>query len=162
MNVKIFGGLCLSIALFSCSNTKLDDKAAFVEHGPYKVETTKAIPVATMIADFKAKGSVRTPYTVTASIEEVCSKAGCWINIKQSDKAEMMVRFKDHFTIPVDTKIGTQAFLHGDLYSDTVSVDLLRHFAEDAGKSADEIAKITQPKITLGFEADGIKFLPKK
>lgn len=162
MNLKYVGGLCLSMVLFACSNAKMADNAAFVEYGPYKVETTKAIAVPAMIADFSAKGGVRTPYTVTAQIEEVCSKAGCWINIKQTNKDEMMVRFKDHFTIPTDTKVGTQAFLHGDLYADTVTVDLLRHFAEDAGKTEAEIAKITEPKITLSFEADGIKFVPKK
>jgi hypothetical protein len=162
MKLKFVGGLCLSIALFSCWNAKVLNTAAFVEYGPYKVETSKAIAVPAMMADFTAKGGARTSYTVTAQIEEVCSKAGCWINIKQSNKDEMMVRFKDHFTIPTDTKVGTQAFLHGDLYADTVSVDMLRHFAEDAGKAANEIAKITEPKITLSFEADGIKFVPKK
>jgi hypothetical protein len=33
---------------------------------------------------------------------------------------------------------------------------MLRHFAEDAGKSKEEIAKITKPEFEMGFEADGI------
>ena len=37
-----------------------------------------------------------------------------------------------------------------------VSVDEQRHHAEDGGKSADEIASITEPKRTYSFEADGV------
>jgi hypothetical protein len=36
---------------------------------------------------------------------------------------------------------------------------MLRHYAEDAGDSQEEIEKITEPKINFGFEADGIKLL---
>ena len=67
-----------------------------------------------------------------------------------------MVRFKDHFTIPIDTKIGTVAYMHGTANWDTVSVEMLKHFAEDAGKSKAEIDQITEAKYVLGFEADGI------
>lgn len=160
MKSLIFGALSLTLALSSCSNLKMTDSANFEEYGPYKVETTKAIPVAAMLTDFVANSNKRSAYTIEADIEEVCSKAGCWINIKSVKSETLMVRFKDHFTIPTDTKVGTKAFLHGELYSDTVSVDLLRHFAEDAGKSEAEIMKITLPKITTSFEADGIKFVP--
>jgi hypothetical protein len=154
--------LILNIAIFSCSNSKMADSASLAEYGPYKVEESKAILVPAMVANFAQTGNQRTSYTVAADIEEVCSNAGCWINIKKSKDETLMVRFKDHFTIPVDTKIGTKVFLHGDLYADTVSVDMLRHFAEDAGKSEEEIMKITRPKITTSFEADGIKFFPAK
>jgi hypothetical protein len=162
MKLKLIGGLCLSMALFSCSNSKMADSANFVEFGPYKVEASKSMTVSAMVADFNAKGNLRSAYTIEADIEEVCSKAGCWINIKKSKDGTLMVRFKDHFTIPTDTKVGTKAFLHGDLYADTVSVDMLRHFAEDAGKPEEEIMKITSAKITTSFEADGIKFVPAK
>jgi hypothetical protein len=39
---------------------------------------------------------------------------------------------------------------------DTTTVAQLRHYAEDAGKSKEEIAKITEPKIELTFMADGV------
>lgn len=163
MKKHLLVALALTFVVASCFNpTKNNLVGEFAEYGPTKVEITKAIPVDAMLADFVKNGSKRSTYTVNAKIEEVCAKAGCWINIKSKTGAEMMVRFKDHFTIPTDTKIGTQAFLHGDLYTDTVSVDMLRHFAEDAGKAKEEIAKITEPKITMGFEADGIKFEAKK
>jgi hypothetical protein len=39
---------------------------------------------------------------------------------------------------------------------DTVDVEMLRHFAEDAGKSQDEIDAITEPEYELTFEATGV------
>jgi hypothetical protein len=46
--------------------------------------------------------------------------------------------------------------MHGFANWDTVSVEMLKHFAEDAGKSKAEIDQITKAKYVLGFEADGI------
>ena len=39
---------------------------------------------------------------------------------------------------------------------DTVTVEMLRHFAEDAGESEKDILKITEPEYVLGFIADGV------
>jgi hypothetical protein len=39
---------------------------------------------------------------------------------------------------------------------DTTSVDDLKHFAMDEGLSKEEIEKITQPKVELAFEAEGV------
>jgi hypothetical protein len=36
------------------------------------------------------------------------------------------------------------------------SVEELRHYAEDAGKSQEEIEAITEPKKTYSFVADGV------
>ena len=36
------------------------------------------------------------------------------------------------------------------------SVEDLKHYALDAGKSESEIAAITKPKIEYSFEADGV------
>ena len=37
-----------------------------------------------------------------------------------------------------------------------MSVDDQRHYAEDAGKSPEEIAAITEPKRTLSFTSSGV------
>ena len=57
---------------------------------------------------------------------------------------------------PSGMSMGTVAYFHGMAYWDTVSVNLLQHFAEDTGKSKEEISKIIEPKYELNFEADGI------
>jgi hypothetical protein len=153
---KILITLFSAALLFACGDQK--DKNAIVlgkSYGPVKVDTSEAMTVKEMLETFDNK-TAEQEFTFLAPIDEVCSKAGCWINVDKGNGETFMVRFKDHFTIPPKTKIGTQAYLHGIAYMDTISVDLLRHFAEDAGKSKAEIEKITKPEFELGFEADGI------
>lgn len=151
--------LVLSIGLISCEGSKKEEDKNPIKlgesFGPVKVDTSKAITVKEMLDKFNSQ-SEEMEFTFISPIEEVCSKAGCWINVDKGNGETFMVRFKDHFTIPVRTKIGTEAYLHGVAYWDTISVEMLRHFAEDAGKSTEEIEKITEPKFEMGFEADGI------
>lgn len=143
--------LSTALLMLSCSTSEKMGKS----YGPYEVDVTKAITTKAMLADFEGKTG-RVEYTFEAELNEVCSKAGCWVNIDKGNGETFMVRFKDHFTIPPATAVGTGAYLHGEAYRDTVSVDLLKHFAEDAGKTQEEIDAITEPKFEIGFEADGI------
>ena len=46
--------------------------------------------------------------------------------------------------------------MQGIAKKDTISVDLLRHYAEDANKSIEEIEKITQAEYKISFLADGV------
>ncbi len=48
------------------------------------------------------------------------------------------------------------AYFHGNIYWDTISVEMQKHFAEDAEKTKDEIARIIEPKLEVNFEADGV------
>ena len=124
-------------------------------YGPIDVNLEKAISLDEMLKLFEGK-TEKTEYTFEGELNEVCSKAGCWVNIDKGNGETFMVRFKDHFIIPPKTAIGTVAYFHGMAYWDTVSVNLLQHFAEDAGKSKEEVSKIIEPKYELNFEADGI------
>jgi hypothetical protein len=92
---------------------------------------------------------------VKGTIEEVCQSAGCWIRLKNPDGASVFVKFKNHFTIPMDLA-GSTAIVHGIASKKTISVDDQKHYAEDAGKSADEIAKITSSKEEVRIDASGI------
>ena len=146
--------------LIACDDSKKSSEHKEViqlgkAYGEVKVDTSNAVTVDDMLSTFNDKKKAMQ-FTFIAPIEEVCSKAGCWVNVDKGNGETFMVRFKDHFTIPPKTKIGTKAYMHGTAYMDTITVDLLRHFAEDAGKSKAEIEKITEPKYELGFEADGI------
>lgn len=91
-----------------------------------------------------------------SSIKEVCSKKGCWMKLPLDQEAETMVRFKDYgFFMPLDSK-DREVIVEGKAYVTEVSVEDLKHYAEDAGKSAEEIAKITTPKKEFAFEANGV------
>ena len=92
----------------------------------------------------------------TGVVKEVCQSKGCWMKVVLEDGKEAMVRFKDYgFFMPKDIA-GKEVIINGLAFVEEMSVDDQKHYAEDAGKSADEIAEITKPKRTLGFEADGV------
>ncbi len=141
-------------------NSKNNSTSSVIHYGEAKVDSTKAISVDEMLTCFEGNGD-KVDFTFKAEIKEVCSKAGCWISVDKGNGETFMVRFKNHFTIPVKTKLNTKAIIHGFAHMDTVSVKSLQHFAEDAGKSKEEIEKITEPKFEMGFQADGILLLNK-
>jgi len=152
----------MALVTFSCSDNTVTEENVEIEeielgesYGPVEVNVEDAVSVEDMLSSFEGK-TERTEYTFEAELNEVCSKAGCWVNIEKEDGETFMVRFKDHFTIPPETQLGTGAYFHGVAFWDTISVEMLQHFAEDAGDDASEIAKITEPKYELGFIADGI------
>ena len=69
---------------------------------------------------------------------------------------QVMVKFKDYgFFVPKDIE-GKQVIVNGKAFVNEMPVDEQRHYAEDAGKSQEEIALITTPKKTFAFEADGV------
>jgi len=69
----------------------------------------------------------------------------------------VLVRFKDYgFFVPKSGAEGKSAIINGNISVDTLSVAQLRHYAEDAGKSREEILSIVNPEITISFLADGV------
>ncbi len=97
---------------------------------------------------------------VRGTVTSVCQAKGCWMTVAEDDK-EMFVKFKDYgFFMPKDID-GREVIMEGTAYREVVSVDELRHLAEDAGKSKEEIAKITEPKEELQFLAHGVILVPK-
>ena len=95
---------------------------------------------------------------VEGLIDNVCQVKGCWMNVvdKNGDEESLFVKFKDYgFFVPKDAA-GKDVIIEGVAYRDITPVEELRHYAEDAGKSDDEIAKITEPKEEVRFVAKGV------
>ena len=68
----------------------------------------------------------------------------------------MRVRFKEYaFFVPKDI-VGKTVVINGWAHRETVPVSDLQHYAQDAGKSAQEVAAITKPEQQYTFEADGV------
>ena len=57
--------------------------------------------------------------------------------------------------MPLDAK-DREVIVNGKAFVQETSVADLKHYAEDAGKSKEEIAKITKSKLEFAFEADGV------
>jgi len=93
---------------------------------------------------------------VEGEIVEVCQKKGCWMTVKKDDGTVVRVTFKDYgFFVPKDAA-GKWVVMEGIAFYDTLSVATLQHYAEDAGKPAEEVAKITEPEYKITFEAEGV------
>lgn len=149
--------------MVSCSSNHQENKEVNKEEtGPEqttgsfgaKIDEAGAVPVKQMLADMGNKTEMDAK--VEGTISECCKKKGCWMNIDKGDGTTMKVTFKDYaFFVPKNAD-GKIAVFQGRAYVDTLSVETLRHYAEDAGKSKEEIEKITEPETEVSFEADGV------
>ncbi len=93
---------------------------------------------------------------VTGTVSAVCQKKGCWLTIDRPNGEAMRVRFKDYgFFVPKDCP-GKTAILQGVAKRVITSVEELKHYAKDQGKSEEEIATITEPEESLEFIAEGV------
>ncbi len=102
------------------------------------------------------------PVTVEATVESVCQAKGCWMNLYDGGSEDKMffVKFKDYgFFMPLDIA-GRKVVVQGKAYKEMTSVDELRHYAEDEGKTEEEIAAITEPVEEYKFMATGVRLLP--
>lgn len=93
---------------------------------------------------------------VTGKITEACQSKGCWMKMDLGDGSTMRVKFKDYgFFVPKNSG-GKTAVIQGKAFIEETSVAELKHYAEDAGKTKEEIAAIREPKRQLAFEAEGV------
>jgi hypothetical protein len=95
--------------------------------------------------------------TVAGTINEVCQAKGCWMTLEdQSKQHSAFIKFKDYaFFVPKDAG-GKRAVVKGNLYASLTLVSELRHYAEDKGASAEEIAAITEPEKELKMMVEGV------
>ena len=165
--------LCVvSLALSTCSQptTSGAESAEEVSVAPSDVAVDDSfgarftaatvVPAQELTSRFgeqELQDTVRT--TLQGQVNEVCQAKGCWMTIAAGGEEEMMVKFKDYgFFMPKDIS-GREVVMNGMAYYQITPVDELRHYAEDAGKSAEEIAMITEPRKELRFLADGVQLL---
>lgn len=161
---KILFILALSFVAFSCKNEKSVEKEIVeveeiaMNYQSFGDEITDegVLTKTEMIEKYK---TLKTGDTVNAkfasTVKDVCQKKGCWMNLDMNDE-EAMVRFKNYgFFMPKDIA-GQEIIVNGRAYVEEMSVEDQRHYAEDGGKTADEIAAITETKRTLAFEANGV------
>ena len=160
---KVLVGVFL-ISLVSCKNekTKNDEKEVEKQEVSYltfgdEIEADNVISKEEMAEKYKDLKEGDTLNVKFASkINTVCKSKGCWMNLDLGNEQESLVKFKDYgFFMPLNSD-GREVIVNGKAFVNTTSIEELRHFAKDAGKSEEEIAKITEPKYTLSFEADGV------
>jgi len=163
--MKKFNILIVVLAvLMSCQGVekKKKNKEVVVETDEYasfgaEIQSAGAKSDMEMLALFQqlpVSDTVNTKFS--AKVTEVCQSKGCWMKLQLEDGGEAMVRFKDYaFFMPKDIA-GKEVVVSGKAFTEMMTVDDQRHYAEDEGKSAEEIAAITEPKKTFSFEASGV------
>lgn len=138
---------------------KVETKEAKMEYASFgsKFKENKALTKEEMLKKYKSmKKGDTLAVQFKSKIKDVCKKKGCWMSMDLANEKESFVRFKDYgFFVPLNAD-NSNAIVTGRAYLDVITVDELKHYAKDGGKSEEEIAKITEPKITYAFQADGV------
>jgi hypothetical protein len=156
MKIKLLLIATLSAFIWSCNQTATPNQQE-TKQSVYgeSFDPTQAIDQSQL--SVMINGNDTTTVKFKAEIVETCAKAGCWMTVKNSAGYPMYVFMKDHdFAVPKTGAIGHQCIVNGRLYRDTLSVEIQKHFAEDAGLSEDQINAITSPLPTLAVEATGV------
>jgi hypothetical protein len=113
----------------------------------------QAQELATVYDDLQPQDTVQVK--VKTTINEVCAKKGCWISIPVGNDQTARVTFKDYqFFLPRNAQ-SQEVILKGIAFKETTSAEDLRHYAMDAGKSAEEVQAIQNDETTLSFVATG-------
>ncbi len=122
-----------------------------------KITAEKALSKEQMLKKYTAlKKGDTINVKFKSNISSVCKKKGCWMKMDLADNKESFVRFKDYgFFVPLNAD-HSEAVVSGKAFLDVISVDELKHYAKDGGKSDEEIAMIKDPKVTYAFQADGV------
>ncbi len=137
------------------TKNKKQSTVTVMEYYGDSIGITNAIPAAQLpnvMGDAKEKDNIR----IEGVVQEVCQKKGCWMTMRMADGETIRITFKDYgFFLPMDAS-GRKAIMEGKAFVAVTSVEELKHYAEDAKKSKEEIAKITKPERKLTFEARGV------
>lgn len=148
---KIFVLLVAFAATLAACEKQLPSTGTF---GDQSITADGATPVASFVTALGT--STEKEGKISGKITQVCQAEGCWFNMDMGDGKPVRVIAQDHsFKLPKDAG-GKNAIAQGKLKVVTTDVDRLKHLAEDEGQSAEEIAKITEPKVEYEFEATGV------
>lgn len=160
---KLLTLLFIGLLLFSCKNeSKKESEAIIKQEISYasfgkEIIADDAIAASSMIQHYEImKIGDSIDSKIIGKVNEVCQSKGCWMKVDLDDGNQVLVKFKDYgFFMPKDVA-GKEVIINGKAFVEEMPVDEQRHYAEDAGKTPEEIAAITESKRTYSFEADGV------
>ena len=116
-------------------------------------DISASIPVSALTAQLEGKDTLFA--TIDGVINQTCPAAGCWLNMRLDSGVQKITT--DHvFFVPIEGCEGLNAKAKGKAFYDEISVEMLKHYAQEEGKTEAEIAAITEPKKVLNFIATGV------
>ncbi len=137
----------------SHNHSKAEEGAITREFYGDSFDISASIPVSAITAQLDGKDTLFT--TIDGIIDQTCPNAGCWMNMRLDSGVQKITT--DHvFFVPLEGCEGLNAKAKGKAFYNEISVEMLKHYAQEEGKSETEIAAITAPKRVLNFVATGI------
>jgi hypothetical protein len=157
---KILTLSLLTVAFVSCEQKKeTTPEVTKVDYAVFgdSISAEGALSNAEMMEKFKSlKEGDTLEVKFKSGINEVCQKKGCWMTLDLADDQEAFVKFKDYgFFVPKNAQ-DKEVVVNGKAFVSVESVDVLKHYAKDAGKSQAAIDSIVEPKVTYSFMANGV------
>lgn len=154
--------LLLAIGMMAATTAFAQDEVLSTAYGTYygaAFELKKPIATPTLHKKLKKAGK-KVNMQVEGTVESICEKKGCWLNVKLDDGTILFIKMKDYsFFVPKTGLEGRKVRLNGVGFREVFTVEELQHYAADGGKSKEEIAAITNPEEKLRFTATGIKVM---
>ncbi|SHJ76004.1 DUF4920 domain-containing protein [Flavobacterium haoranii] len=162
MKKHIFA-VAILLSLFSCKDVKVEEttqeEKPLVEYATFGdlISADGALSNAEMMEKFNnLKEGDTVDVKFHSTINEVCQKKGCWMTLGLEGDKQAFVKFKDYgFFVPKNAQ-DKDVVVNGKAFVSVVSVDELKHYAKDEGKSQEAIDSIVEPKVTYSFMADGV------
>ncbi|MCS6819350.1 MAG: DUF4920 domain-containing protein [Chitinophagales bacterium] len=154
MNVYLFACCLVAVFLHADAMVPKQKKKNKTQYFGEKITKDNAIDAKELPA--LMEGKEKENFKIKGKISEVCQVKGCWLTVDMGNGKSMRMTFKDYgFFVPKDAG-GKTFYAEGEARYKTISVEMLRHYAEDAGKSKEEIEAIKEPKRELVFVAKGV------
>lgn len=152
---KLIGFICILALSFGCKPSIDVVLESGTNYYGEKIDDVNAQTIAEAAETVINEDEVSVK--ISGTIEEVCQKKGCWMSLADDSFTEpVFIKFKDYaFFVPKNAG-GKKAVVSGMLSQKLTPVDELKHYAEDKGASAEEIAAITEPKKEFSLMADGV------
>ena len=121
------------------------------------ISSDKAISNEDMLVQYdKLKPGDTLNIKFKSKIKNVCQKKGCWMTLELPSGKEAFVKFKDYaFFIPKNAQ-NEEVIVNGKAFVSIETVEELKHYAKDEGKSQASIDSIVAPKTNFSFMADGV------
>jgi DNA-directed RNA polymerase subunit F len=155
MKKVILSLLVIGFGLIANAQPPAGDAKAGEWYGE-KVNPEGAMNINEAVAKLNTGSAEAVNGKVQAKIVDVCPKKGCWLKLELENGQTATVKMKDYgFFLPVAAK-GKTVVIDGEVKMKTTSVAELKHYAEDAKKSKEEIDAITQPQKEVRVMAKGI------
>lgn len=157
---NIFSALSIAaVSLASCSEpTQQEEVVSNENYYGSVIETTDIVSFEDVKNQLTDNGEVEA--RIQGEVLGTCAKKGCWMEIATGEDT-LFVKFKNYeFFVPTEGVEGYNTVLEGKAYYDTTTVAELKHYAEDAGLSQEEIDLISEPEYSINFTATGVMMTP--